>query len=104
MAKFRLACHLIQFGGEQNQNPEKVFREVAEAGWDGLEGIGAKNADELVSLATLARKYGLHIVNVGGPPATEKVKYNITLGNGASETPGLRRADWGGPEPSDADF
>ena len=29
MSKFRLACHLIQFGGEQRDNPEKVLREVA---------------------------------------------------------------------------
>ena len=28
MGKFRLACHLIQFGGEQRDNSEKVLREV----------------------------------------------------------------------------
>ena len=33
MGRFRLACHLIQFGGEQQDNPEKVLREVADAGW-----------------------------------------------------------------------
>lgn len=104
MASFRFACHLIQFGGEQNQNPEKVFREVAEAGWEGVEGVGAKNAEELVALATLARRYGLRLVNVGGPAPLEKIRYNIVLGNDAAETPGLRRADWGGPDPTDADF
>ena len=29
MGKFRLACHLIQFRGEQHENPEKVLAEVA---------------------------------------------------------------------------
>ena len=56
MGKFRLACHLIQFGGEQRENPEKVLREVADAGWDGVEGLGIETPDELVEMATLARK------------------------------------------------
>jgi sugar phosphate isomerase/epimerase len=38
MGTFPLACHLIQWRGEQHENPEKVFAEVAEAGWDGVEG------------------------------------------------------------------
>jgi sugar phosphate isomerase/epimerase len=104
MSKFKLACHLIQFRGEQNENPEKVFREVAEAGWDGVEGIGVESADKLVELATLARRYGLHIVNSGGATAIDRVKYNITLGNDAAEVPSLRRQQWGGENPSDADF
>ena len=36
MGRFRLACHLIQFGGEEKRDPDKVLREVAEAGWDGV--------------------------------------------------------------------
>ena len=55
MSKFRLACHLIQFGGEQQDNPEKVLREVADAGWDGVESVPMENAEELVEMATLAR-------------------------------------------------
>jgi hypothetical protein len=66
MSKFKLACHLIQFAGEQNENPEKVFREVAEAGWDGVEGIGISSSDDLIDMATLASRFGLHLVNVGG--------------------------------------
>jgi sugar phosphate isomerase/epimerase len=106
MAKFRLACHLIQFGGEQNENPEKVFREVAEAGWEAVEAVSTRSPDELVAMATLARRFGLHLVNVnapGGQP-TDAIQYNITLGNGAAEVPGRSRRDWGGDTPSDQDF
>ena len=67
MGKFRLACHLIQFRGEQHENPEKVLAEVAEAGWDGVEGLKIDSGDDLVAKANLARKNGLHLVNVGGP-------------------------------------
>lgn len=105
MGKFKLACHLIQFAGEQNENPEKVFREVAEAGWDGVEGIGVSSSDELVEMATLASSFGLHLVNIGGQgSAIDAVKYNITLGNDAAEVPGLRRSNWGGNNPTEADF
>jgi len=104
MGRFRLACHLIQFGGEQRDHPEKVLSEVAAAGWDGVEGIGIGSADELVAMATLARRLGLHVVNAGGASALDRVRHNITLGNDAAEVPALRRADWGGATPSDDDF
>ena len=103
MGRFKLACHLIQFRGEQNENPEKVFGEVAEAGWDGVEGMKTDSAEELVELAGLARRLGLHMINVGGPDPIAKVKYNITLGNDTAEVPSLWRAEWGGDDPSDAD-
>ena len=103
MGKFKLACHLIQFRGEQRENPEKVFGEVAEAGWDGVEGMKVDSAEELVELAGLARRLGLHMINVGAPDPIAKVKYNITLGNDTAEVPSLRRAEWGGDDPSDAD-
>ena len=103
MGKFRLACHLIQFGGEQRDNPEKVLREVADAGWDGVEGLGIETSDQLVEMATLARSLGLHIVNAGGA-GLDRVRFNIALGNDAAEVPSLRRSEWGGSDPSDADF
>ena len=106
MAKFKFACHLIQFAGEERQNPEKVLREVAEAGWEGVEALAPGSADELVQLATLARRFGLHVVNAGsrtGQPL-DAIKFNITLGNDAAEVPARRRGEWGGPDPSDADF
>lgn len=103
MSRFKFACHLIQFRGEQRENPEKVLREVADAGWAGVEGLGMESAEQLVELATLARSFGLHIVNAGGP-GLDRVRFNIALGNRAAEVPSLRRAAWGGPDPSDADF
>ena len=101
MGKFKLACHLIQFAGEQCQNPEKVLREVAEAGWDGAEGMLAGNAEQLVDFAAMARRFGLHLVNVRGPGnrSIDSVKYNITLGNNAAEVPMLRRPGLGRRRP-----
>ena len=105
MAKFRFACHLIQFEGEERKEPEKVLREIAEAGWDGVEAMPADSPEELVRAATLARRYGLHLVNNLGPgnQSLESVKYNITLGNTAAEVPFLWRTEWGGDHPSDSD-
>lgn len=104
MGKFKLACHLIQFRGEQHEHPEKVLAEVAEAGWDGVEGLKIETGDDLVDKANLARSHGLHLVNVGGPTPRDRIRYNIALGNEAAEVPSLRRAMWGGDEPSDADI
>ena len=86
---------MIQFRGEQNENPEKVYREVAEAGWDGVEGAKLENADALIEKANIARKYGLHLVNAGGPTPLDRVRYNIALGNDTAEVPSRRRAEWG---------
>ncbi|MBM4049663.1 MAG: TIM barrel protein [Planctomycetes bacterium] len=103
-AKLRIACHLIQWRGEQNENPEKVAREVADAGYDGIEGFQAKTADELVKLATITGKLGLHIVNAGAPTPDERFRFNLTLGNKATEIPACRRDQFGGKSPTDADF
>lgn len=102
MGRFKLACHLIQFAGEESRNPEKVLREIADAGWDGAEGFLAGSADELVDLAAMARRFGLHLVNVRAPGerTIQSVKFNIALGNDAAEVPMLRRRDWGGRNPS----
>ncbi len=106
LGKFKLACHLIQFAGEESQNPLKVLREIADAGWDGVEGFFAASADELVDLASMARRFGLHLVNVRAPGqrTIQSVKFNITLGNDSAEVPFLRRSDWGGGHPSDRNF
>lgn len=102
--KLRFACHLITWGGEQNQNPEKVLSEVADAGYEGVEGLPIGSAEQLVEMATLAAKYKLHIVNASGPSPKEGINYNITLGNNASEIPACRRSNFGGPDPTDNDF
>ncbi len=103
MSNLRFACHLIQFGGEQQENPEKVLREVADAGWEGVESVPISSSESLVEMATLARSLGLHIVNAGGD-GLDRVKHNVTLGNYAAEVPALRRGDWGGADPTDEDF
>src|SRR5947209_2288912 len=106
MATFKLACHLIQFGAEAATNPEKVLREVAEAGWQAVEGLRARSADELVTLAVLARRFGLQVVNISGPreDPVAALGYNVALGNDATEVPSRRRSEWGGTSPTDEDF
>lgn len=102
--KFRFACHLITWGGEQNRDPEKVLSEVAFAGYEGVEGLSIGSPEQLVQMATLAAKYDLHIVNAGGPSAVEGINYNVTLGNRSAEVPACSRAKFGGPDPKDEDF
>jgi sugar phosphate isomerase/epimerase len=77
----------------------KVMEIVRDAGYDGVEGFGAKTADELVELAAMAAEHGLHLVNFGGPDSATKAEFNATLGNDAAEVP----AQWkGGQELDDA--
>lgn len=102
--KFPIACHLIVWRGEQRENLEKVLREVAEAGYDGVEGISASSLDELIDLTKLAAKYGLHIVNVGANDPKMKIDYNLLLGNLAAEVPSCRKNEFGGVNPTNEDF
>ena len=104
MGKFRLACCLIQWAGEETENLDKVLGEIAEAGWDGVESYFVSGADELVSVATIARRYGLHWVNILHRQPIEMVKYNIAVGNTAVEVPARGRRDFGGDNPTDSDF
>ena len=105
MAKFKIACHLIQWAGEEQQNLEKVLKEVADAGYEGVEGVTIKDPQDLVEKAVLAAKYGLHIVNAGGAPnPIDAIKFNITLGNKAVEPIWLMRGDYGGNSPSAEDM
>jgi inosose dehydratase len=103
-SKFRFACHLITWAGEQRENPEKVLNEVAAAGYEGVEGLSIRSAEELVEMAALAARYGLHIVNAGGSSPEASIRHNVTLGNNAAEAPSCRRNEFGGPDPNNADF
>ena len=103
-AKFRIACHTIQWRGEQNENPEKVIRVVAQAGYDGIEGFKIESPQQLVDIASLCAKHGLHLVNAGGPTPQERVKYNAALGNRSCEVPAARRGEYGGQDPTDDDY
>jgi len=102
--KFRFACHLITWVGEQNENPEKVLSEVAAAGYEGVEGVSIGFPEQLVEMAVLAAKYNLHIINAGGPSPEWRINHNIALGNKAAEVPACRRNNFGGPDPTDEDF
>jgi sugar phosphate isomerase/epimerase len=102
--KFRFACHLITWVGEQRENPEKVLHEVASAGYEGVEGLPIQSPEQLVEMATLAARYNLHIVNAGGPSPEASINHNITLGNKAAEVPSCRRDNFGGPDPRDEGF
>ena len=102
--RFRIACHLITWRGEQNENLEKVLGEVRDAGYEGVEGLSADSPERLVEIARIAATFGLHIINVGGPSPEEKIDYNIALGNDAAEVPSCRRDNFGGPDPSEQDF
>lgn len=94
--RFRIALHLITWRGEQHEDPEKCFRVAAECGYDGVEGVKADGADELIELAALAAKWGLRLVNVNADSRNERVLYNCALGNEAAEIGSLRKADYGG--------
>jgi len=105
MPKFKIACHLIQWAGEEQKDLEKVLKEVADAGYDGVEGVTVKDPQDLVQKAELAAKYGLHIVNAGGAPTPiDYVKFNIALGNDAAEPTWLMRSEYGGNSPSAEDM
>jgi len=45
--KFKIACHLCGWPKEVASDQRKVMQIVRDAGYDGVEGFGAKTADEL---------------------------------------------------------
>lgn len=104
MVKFKVACQLIQWAGEQNQNLEKVLKEVADAGYDGVEGLVAASPEELVELATTAAKFGLHIVKIGAPNLEYACQFNLTLGNDVVEIDACDRQNFGGQNPNEEDY
>jgi len=104
MPGLKICCHLIQFEGREKTEPEWVLETVANAGYEACEGFGPETAEELVEIASLAAQYGLHIVNIGGPTPEDRVKFNIMLGNAAAEVPARSKGEFGGPDPTDADF
>jgi len=98
---FKIAAHLCGWPKEVVDDKKRVMQIVRDAGYDGVEGFGAKDAAELVDLAGLAAEHGLHLVNVGGPDPVQKAKFNATLGNNAAEV----SAAWkGGHELTDAEL
>lgn len=90
MAKFSIGCHVISWGGLARDNLEPVFRQIAEAGYAGVEGLWFNSSEELVEAAAVARAYGLHIVMAHGRTSGQIIRYNAALGNRACEI-------WEGP-------
>ena len=99
--KFRIAAHLCGWPKEIVEDRKRVMQIVRDAGYDGVEGFKAENAQDLVDLAALAAEYGLHLVNQAAPDPLQKAKFNATLGNGAAEV----GAGWkGAQEQTDAEL
>ena len=101
---FRIACHAIQFQGREKEDPDRVLKLVAEAGYQGFEGFAPQTADELVDLAVHAARLGLHLVNIGAPTFEARAHFNATLGNREVEVPGARRSDFGAWDNTDDDY
>ena len=99
---FPIAAHLCGWPKDIVKDPERVMTIVSEAGYDGVEGFRAENAEDLVRLASLAAEYGLHLVNVGADDPETKARFNATLANRAAEVPAGRKP--AGREPDDAEF
>ena len=99
--KFRIAAHLCGWPADAREDPRVIMQIVRDAGYDGVEGIRAESAAELVEVASLAAEFGLHLVNLGSTKPAVKARFNATLGNDAAEVPAGRKP---GHEPSDAEL
>ena len=99
--KFKIACHLCGWPAEVAGDRTRVLEIISEAGYDGVEGLKAESADDLVALASQAAERGLKLVNVGGPTLEDKIRFNATLGLDAMEIPAARPHP---PQMTDADY
>ena len=91
MKKLRIAAHMCGWPQEWRESPKQALELAAEAGYDGLEGLGAGTPEELVEVAALAAEYGVKLVNFSAPDAEMKAIFNATLGNCAAEIPGAHK-------------
>ena len=101
MGELKIACHVCTWGSLTQSHWEPVFRQIAEAGYDGLEGLYCDSSEALVEMASAARKWGLEIVMVGARSPHQIIRYNAALGAGVAEIWEGLPADFGGPEGSD---
>ncbi len=95
MGRFKIACHLIQWQ-EERGNPEKALKEVADAGYEGVEGLGARSPEDFVKIGAIAGKLGLHIISMGGGNIENRFKFNLALGNNFAEIHALEKQAFGG--------
>jgi len=85
MAKFRIACHVCTWGEFTASHIEPVFRQIADAGYEGVEGFSVNSTDELVDIAALAHSFGLHVVMAHSRTPGQTIRYNAALGNRTCE-------------------
>ena len=85
MAKLKIACHVYTWSSLTQSHWEPVFRQIAEAGYDGLEGLFCDSSEALVEMASAARKWGLEIVMVSARSPHQVIRYNAALGCPACE-------------------
>lgn len=90
MSRLRIACHCYTWEPLTNDHLSPVFRQIAEAGYEGVEGISFQCNDELVEVAANARGWGLQVVNAKGRASGQTIRFNAALGNIAAEV-------WEGP-------
>lgn len=98
---FRIAAHLCGWPNDVVTDKRRVMEIVRDAGYDGIEGMSADTAEELVELAAMAAEHDLRLINVGASDQSLKARFNATLGNGAAEVPAGHKPDH---EPSDAEL
>jgi len=67
------------------QHCEPVFRQIAEAGYDGVEGLFCDTAEALVDMASSARTWGLDVLMVTARTPAKIIRYNAALGNDVCE-------------------
>lgn len=97
LGRFRIACHLIPWGPLRDTETAAVLREIAAAGYEGVEGLRAAEPERLLEVCAMARGLGLQPVNVGAADAAARTRWNAVLGNTASEVPALKRSARGEP-------
>ena len=98
MNEFRVACHIYTWEGITSNVLEPVFRQVAEADYEGVEGLSFSSAEDLVQAAAAARAWGLHIVNARARTPSQEIAYNAALGNAECEIWEGPIEDFGGPD------
>ena len=85
MPNFRIACHIYTWEDLSNNVVEPIFRQIAEAGYEGVEGLDIRNAEDLVETAAAARAWGLQVVNAKARTPSQCIRYNAALGNRVCE-------------------
>ncbi len=107
--RFRIACCLITWGDEQEQDLEKCLREVQAAGYEGVESLIADSAEEALEQAALAARCGLKVVNIWASemfaPEAQRafIRRSAALGLDQAEIWDAGRSYYG-EDPTPADF